>query len=283
MMREDTPMRALLRHLVDYAGLFPPAGLPMEAAVRNYASYLAGEHAWMLGRFIVPTDRLESFERAASPYFTDQDWRVALLGAPAALLQHRRGYVVDAIELKSDRPGDRGYTGAIPIYYEIRMTGPVEEMTDAVEAVRNAGGRAKIRTGGLTADAFPRTAHIAAFLARCHHARIAFKATAGLHHPVRGPHPFTYEPDSARGEMHGFLNVFLAAALILHGGSELEATQLLEETASEAFQATGEFIGWRSYRFTAAQIRKVREQFAISFGSCSFEEPVSDLEHLGIV
>lgn len=49
-----TMLRTLLIHAVDYAGLFPPAKLDMETAVRNYASYQEGEHSWALGRFIVP-------------------------------------------------------------------------------------------------------------------------------------------------------------------------------------------------------------------------------------
>ena len=50
--------------VVDYAGLFPPAGLDMRAAVGNYARYAAGPWAWALGRFIVPVSRLEELERA---------------------------------------------------------------------------------------------------------------------------------------------------------------------------------------------------------------------------
>ena len=55
-------LRSLLTGLIDYAGLFPPAGLGMEAAVRNYDSYVRDEHAWMLGRFIVPAARLAEYE-----------------------------------------------------------------------------------------------------------------------------------------------------------------------------------------------------------------------------
>ena len=51
-------LRALLEGVFDYAGLFPPARLDMAETVRNYARYLDDEHAWMLGRFIVPTARL---------------------------------------------------------------------------------------------------------------------------------------------------------------------------------------------------------------------------------
>src|SRR5436305_7602207 len=51
-------LRALLEHVIDYAGLFPPASLPLEVAVRNYDSYRRGPDAWMLGRFVCPAARL---------------------------------------------------------------------------------------------------------------------------------------------------------------------------------------------------------------------------------
>ena len=34
------PARALLAGMVDYAGLFPPAELPLDDAVREYAAHL---------------------------------------------------------------------------------------------------------------------------------------------------------------------------------------------------------------------------------------------------
>src|SRR5579862_3638410 len=99
-MHGDRPIRTLLTELIDYAGLFPPAGLDMAAAVRNYASWLSGDYSWMLGRFIVPAARVDEFERAASPYFGGgREWKVAVLGMPGKLL-NGRGYVIDAIELK---------------------------------------------------------------------------------------------------------------------------------------------------------------------------------------
>jgi hypothetical protein len=55
---------ALLRDLIDYAGLFPPASLDMAAAVANYDSYSRSEWNWILGRFIVPVARLGEFEEA---------------------------------------------------------------------------------------------------------------------------------------------------------------------------------------------------------------------------
>ena len=62
----STTLRTLLHSLVDYAGLFPPAALDMHQAVHEYAHHRAGDHAWMLGHFIVPVSRLEEFATSHS-------------------------------------------------------------------------------------------------------------------------------------------------------------------------------------------------------------------------
>jgi len=68
-----------MTQLIDYAGLFPPAGLPMSAAVAEYAGQVAGAEAWMLGRFIVPASRLEELAAALEDGGFAADWRYALL------------------------------------------------------------------------------------------------------------------------------------------------------------------------------------------------------------
>ena len=60
-------IRVLLDHAIDYAGLFPPAGLRMREAVANYAAYRASADAWALGRFVVPVARLAEFADTARP------------------------------------------------------------------------------------------------------------------------------------------------------------------------------------------------------------------------
>src|SRR5438477_108730 len=82
-------------------------------------------------------------------------------------------------------------------------------MPDAVATLAITGQRAKIRTGGVTPEAFPKSAEIVRFVRTCLAANVPFKATAGLHHPIRCFHPLTYDADSPQGTMHGFLNLFL--------------------------------------------------------------------------
>jgi len=105
-------LRALLRELVDYAGLFPPAGLPMEQAVRNYARYRVGQYAWALGRFVTSIARLDEFETAFAGLPPQTGcWRIAaLLGdnprADFASIQafnerHAEVVMIDVIEAKT--------------------------------------------------------------------------------------------------------------------------------------------------------------------------------------
>ena len=49
----------LLDHVVDYAGLFPPASRSLEEAAWQYGEHRRGANAWMLGRFVLPASRLD--------------------------------------------------------------------------------------------------------------------------------------------------------------------------------------------------------------------------------
>jgi hypothetical protein len=104
--------------------------------------------------------------------------------------------------------------GIIPTEFEAYFEFPLSGCGDFIAAVAACGRRAKIRTGGETADKFPAAESAVEFIRLCGAANVAFKATAGLHHPLRSVHRLTYQPGSPSGMMHGFLNVFLAAALL---------------------------------------------------------------------
>src|SRR5258708_5826627 len=275
-----TSVRALLGGLIDYAGLFPPAALDMPTAVRNYASYRDGEHAWMLGRFIVPAARLSEFDAAviglAGP------WRLSCVGQailPAAGFSAGSAGKIESVELKIEKPADIK-PAKIVTYYEIPR---IEDAATYLPALAWSGARTKVRTGGLTAGAFPSSIDLARFLTICAEARVPFKATAGLHHPLRSVHRLTYEADSPMGMMHGFLNVFLAAALAYSGLSEEDVVATVEEIAPDAFQFDDEGVSWHSHRLTTNQLHAARQNFSIGFGSCSFEEPVADLRALGLL
>jgi hypothetical protein len=149
-----------------------------------------------------------------------------------------------------------------------------------LEIFAAAGARVKLRMGGVVAEAFPSSAAVAEMLAALHRHGLAFKATAGLHHPLRSRHSFTYAPDSATGVMHGFMNLFCAAALIHFGGNIAEATAILDDEDPGAWRLAPDAITWRSRKWSAEHVAEVRKRF-VGIGSCSFEEPIGELESLG--
>jgi hypothetical protein len=298
------PLRLLLEHSIDYAGLFPPAGLAMRPALENYAAYRAGPDAWALGRFVVPAARLDELESAAGgllPAGPDDPWRLSvLLGSNPAGDVRRLGelncrhaasgagaLVADVVELKADS-ADAAETelAKLPRHLTAFVELPVaRDPGPALAAIARHGAGAKVRTGGVTADAFPITADLLRFLRAAVSAGVPFKATAGLHHPIRAIYRLTYEPDSPSGTMYGFLNLFLAAAFLRQGMSDADAARLLEESdpASLQVDSSGGGVGWRGHRLDAEALVEARARGLGSFGSCSFEEPIGDLASLHLL
>jgi hypothetical protein len=239
-------LRALLSHLIDYAGLFPPASLPFESALINYDRYSAGENSWILGRFVVPIDRVNQI--GAEP------------NRPLSVLSDTDHVLAAAIESK------KVIATAKPTYCEV----PASRFAE----VKAAGSFAKIRTGGVTPESIPPAKEVAAAINMCAALRLPFKATAGLHHPVRSRRALTYDQNSPEAMMHGFLNLFLAAAFAWHGFANIEPILAEEDGSNFRFD---EQAHWRDLSITTEQIQDARAHFAHSFGSCSFEEPVREL------
>lgn len=291
----------LLHGALDYAGLFPPAGLGMADAARRYARYRSGAERRLLGAFVVPVARLDEL-RAAARDARGADgksaWPLSVLSggdpredrARMAELAAGTGFTVRSVERKVETPDEaravaealRGGGGASwALYLEIAP----DRADGMIEVVGAAGAYAKLRTGATTPDDFPSTDAVARFLLACARARVPLKATAGLHHAVRGEHPVTYEPGSPRATMHGFLNLFTAAALLDAGAiGEQELAAVLEERSAAAFRVGNEGNGgvhWRDRAAREGEVRRARARLLHSFGTCSFEEPVAELRALG--
>jgi hypothetical protein len=296
-----TALRALLAGVVDYAGLFPPAALDMPTAVRNYQHYRAETDSWMLGRFVLPVSRLDEFSAALDAVHTphESEWQLsALLGADPvrdttlvrAFNASRAGEAnIDVVEAKLDSAdaiasaasAARGREGHdLTLYAEL----PIDRDTaPLVDAVKRARVNAKIRTGGVTPESIPNAGDVVRFMRACIAAGVAFKATAGLHHPLRAEQNLTYANDAPRAMMFGFLNVFLAAAFLEFGMTDDDARRVLEERDPASLTITSDTIIWRGNTLTAAQLRQARDVVAVSFGSCSFREPVDELHALSIL
>ena len=132
-------------------------------------------------------------------------------------------------------------------------------------------------------DAIPDPADLARFIAACAAAKVPWKATAGLHHPIRAEQALTYEPGSPRAVLHGFLNVFAAAAFAGGGAPFPDLEAVLREEDAAAFHLDDHGLSWRHLRVSTDEVVRSRRDFASSFGSCSFAEPVADLRTLGVI
>ncbi len=296
----------LLDGIVDYAGLFPPASLDLPKAVRNYAHYRAGGTGWMLGRFICPAAHLEAFSASADPLLPRDagaiPWRLSVTGtgdvaadlrAIAAFNERHRvcfeecGAKVDAYEVKVASVQEivalhEQLPATLDVYFEVPLDATVDVL---VPAIAGTGRRAKMRTGGVVADAFPPAAAIVRFLRALVAHDVAAKATAGLHHPLCGAYRLTYAPDAATARMFGMLNVLLAAAAIAKGGSDVDALLLLDESNAASIEITDMHVAWhgpdRIMTMSRALLQQVRERVLVSVGSCSFTEPVDEHRAFG--
>jgi hypothetical protein len=295
--------RLLLAGLVDYAGLFPPAALSMADAVSRYDGYRGGPQAWALGTFVVPAARLAEFEGVVQPLLGEGDaWPLSVIAGAdfaadvrtiAEFVQRVTPWaVVRAVEVKASSRDDieaiatsaallrTSLADAFETYVEVSVA---TDPTAMVEAIAERGLRAKVRTGGVETRAFPTAGQLARFFAACRTHGVTFKATAGLHHAMRGSYPLTYGPASERGTMFGFLNVFLAAMFARDGLGEADVRAMLEERDADSFAFGPSGVAWRGRAVTAESIRTARVRAAVSFGSCSFAEPVADLSTLGLL
>jgi hypothetical protein len=291
------PILDILTHgLIDYAGLFPPAGLSMQHAVAEYAAARAGEYASMLGRFVVPATRLYEFAEAARGMLAvgSQPWRLSTLIGPTIRqdIEVLRGFnqeyselaCVDMLEVKATNVAEvlalrQLLPPGIRTYVEIAANEDVWEMVDALHV---AGLRAKIRTGGVTADAFPSRVQLLSFLIACTEQLVPFKATAGLHHVLHGRYRLTYEPDSANSDMFGFLNVLLATAVLQRGPATHlpKALEALAEQDPTTLQLSPGGLRWREECFISTDLEHLRANGMLAFGSCSFREPCEELGKL---
>lgn len=293
-------LRALLAHAIDYAGLFPPADLALEPALHNQAGYVRSPDRWMLGAFILPVGKfaaaraqLKQFERehplqisALGPKTAKAaDFRPALEKAAKAIKEFSAKHegVVSISQLEMPLPPGpvaeslgvaRATLGdlALNVFWEA----PAEAAPSTIKTLASSGAGFKLRTGGVTADAFPTDAQIARALVAAVRHRVPIKFTAGLHHPVRLFH------QSVGTKMHGFLNVLGAGVLAAeHRWSEGQTQEMLADESASSFAFDEEAFRWRDWTITTAQIT-ARRRLVTSLGSCSFDEPRDDLRALGL-
>ncbi len=278
---------ALVSGVVDYAGLFPPAALSMREALAAFAKASTTADALLLGRFVVPAGRITEMREHLGIVSLPIHLSVIVndrSDADIAALAQCDGtsVIVDALECKSkdldgiDWLADKTAGLGADVYVEIDPAADLPAWFARLAAHRL---RAKIRTGGTVATAFPPPAAIVDFMTAALNAGVPFKATAGLHHAVRGRYRLTYEQDSANAVMHGYLNVLLAAAALRSGQPRAIAEQVLQLDDRAALVFGDRSVRWGSLEWANDILRSTRADL-VGFGSCSITEPADDIRAL---
>ena len=293
-------LRALLAHAIDYAGLFPPADLALQPALQNHAAYVRSREQWMLGAFILPIGKFGEAREEIASFDSEHPLHLSALGPKTTkAAEFRRALETVAEAIKDFLNGHKDSvrisqfemplpSGAVAkaldaarallgdLALNVFWEAPAEAAAATIEALAGSGAGFKLRTGGVTADAFPSAEQIARALVTAAKHRVPIKFTAGLHHPLRLFH------ESVGAKMHGFLNVLGAGVLAAeHRWSESQTLEMLADEEAGSFAFEEETFRWRDWKISTAQIT-ARRQLVTSLGSCSFDEPREDLRALGL-
>lgn len=299
-------LRALLEHSIDYAGMFPPCSLELEPALTNHARYVRLHDRWMLNAFVLPVGQFDAAKQFLLQFDPLRPLRISALGPKTenatafrealvetdAAIRSLSAHNVDLVsisQLEMFLPDDvdfsllkeaRSIVGSLPAFWEAPAERTERTIALLVEHNSNADHPTfgyKMRTGGVTADAFPTSAQIAPALVAPATHQVPIKFTAGLHHPLR-----QYR-EEVQTKMHGFLNVLGAAVLAAeHKWDAAQTTAMLEDEGVSSFKFDDEFFAWRDWKIDIQRLRD-RRRFVTSFGSCSFDEPRDDLRALRLL
>jgi hypothetical protein len=313
-------MRALLANAVDYAGLFPPARLPLDESIRNYTRYRGEPESWMLGRFICPAARLAELSPFVDELFRDgPPLSVSALGRGGADAAGFRDGLRQDVNDVTDFRRRHGQRVTIDVY-ETRLPAGLaaDELTELLTfATRLTGAgdsqglmpfyeatAADDRDAILTAIAgvgrtLKRREPVAGFKLRCggveasavpSPAQVALTITAAraaglpLKFTAGLHHPVRHHDDGIGVTMHGFLNVFVAGVLATARGLDgAEVREIIDEEDAASFVFADDGLRWRNQRASATEIEFARRSAVVSFGSCSFDEPRDDLRALGLL
>lgn len=307
-------LRAFLGHLIDYAGLFPPARLSLREAIQNYASYKLEQDVWMLGHFVIRASELPKLSTYVNLFSAQTPLVISATGSRTESFDGCLAQLEDDLKVIHDfrsKYGEQVEINAfelplpakIPRQHDLQniavltvgqglkpfceLTIPLNSdkweedilATLDVIAVHNAKSEQKLgmklRTGGIKPNMFPSPKQVASFIHGCIERRLQLKFTAGLHHPMR-----MYR-EEVQTKMYGFLNVFLAVILgEIYRLDKNAIKEILSDEDPGSFIFQSDYMAWRDLKVTAYEIGQVRKTILSSYGSCSFDEPREELREL---
>jgi hypothetical protein len=286
--------------LFDYAGLFPPAALPLQEALRESARSPKLRRPRLVGAdLVVPLAQLDALTRH-DLYFTgfgDTTCTIAVVGVHrrdlSAAVRHVKAYnrkaapwaKVVALEVHAEsfppqalqtlRAAQRGL-GGIRLFLEPQWKAAAwkarqAQMLGLLEKLKGKEGAhpvgLKVRCAGPFAAS---RATLQALLPDLARRGIPLKVTQGLHHAL------------ADGKEHGFLSLALAFRLLqVHGAgfSSKSLADLLREADAKAF-SFADGADWRGFGLTDATLKAALKELPFTIGSCSLDEPDGELARL---
>jgi hypothetical protein len=276
-----------LERLIDDAAVFPPGNSPLpEAVAAHRATRVDPFRSAVTGPLVLGAAALPELEQLADPTLSPALDVLAVVPAPddVAAVLHSAGHgweivgvdvkvadtatAEDALATIADAVAGHLPTAAVGVEFPWPSADPAGWRA-ALRATAATGMKVKLRTGGTTADAFPSVALLADAITVLADAGARFKCTAGLHSAIR-------HVDGTTGfAHHGFVNILVATTRALTGGTPVETAAIL---ASE----DGALLARALRSISADQIAATRAAFT-SYGSCSIDEPLDDLERLGLL
>lgn len=301
--------------MIDYAGIYPPANLNLAQSLNNYLFYRLGEYRWMLNKLVVPAKKLSDLTNLLKDVEIDSVISLSVIGSGgetssqftrsisediAMVDEFLSGNIeaanVDVFEVKlpveimeqdeaddmldlmisTSSDLDLSLGKEVPVYYEATLGEKHEEnILKVVENIASLNNRCgyKLRTGGAEALSFPTSEQIAFAIMTCAEFSVPMKFTAGLHHPIR------HFNDKVNSYMHGFFNVFGAGILAYTNGlDESELIEVLNDEDPDEFMFGENGFEWNEIEVTNEEIHEARSKLVVSYGSCSFDEPIDDLK-----
>lgn len=291
---------AAFASLIDYAGVFPPASLSMTDAVETYRRLRSSGDRWVIGRFLCRASDLETLAAVATAGMArgEQPWSIGVIadmsaGATASIaheFQREMSPVMEigAVEIRIGSADDIGalvdatstIDPDVATFIEIDQADDIAPQLRAIAAALHDRGRtggAKIRCGGESADRFPSAARLAEFVWEASLAAVPFKATAGLHRPIR------HRDEGLGVDRHGFVNVLLSSVAADQGESRHTVEEIVSEVDPDAFTFGPAAATWRGVVLPGSAIRRSRAQGFLAYGSCDADEPIEALRRLGML
>ena len=286
--------------LIDYAGVFPPATLSMPDAVARYRATMTSADRWLIGRFLVRASQLQELAAVATHSLVagDQPWSIGVVldmspGAGASIGQDFQREMSPAMSIAAFEVALEPGTDAgrlidtvatidpdVAVFIEVDRREPLDDQIREIgDALRDRGrrGGAKLRCGGLTKDDFPTVDEVTEFVWAASFADVAFKATAGLHQPIR-------HRDAAIGVWrHGFVNLLIGSVAADAGQSRSVVREIVAESDPTAFSITPVAASWRDVVLPGSAIRRSRLRGLVAFGSCEIDEPREALAGLSFL